>query len=104
MENIEYDVVVKKMAQQIKHYLITLLGKTDSEASDEEFYRALSWVLREEVMVNWTATSHTHMQKQAKKLYYFSLEWLPGRLFVNNVSNISSVDLVKHLLKYMNRD
>lgn len=104
MENIEFDVVVKKMAQQIKHYLITLLGKTDSEASDEEFYRAFSYVLREEVMVNWTATYHTHMQKQSKKLYYFSLEWLPGRLFVNNVTNISSVDMVKHLLKYMNRE
>ena len=55
-------------------------------------------------MVNWTATYHTHMQKQAKKLYYFSLEWLPGRLFVNNVTNISSIDMVKHLLKYMNRE
>lgn len=104
MENIEFDVVVKKMAQQIKHYLITLVGKTDTEATDEEFYRALSWVLREEVMVNWTATYHTHIQKNAKKLYYFSLEWLPGRLFVNNVTNISSIDMVKRLLKYMNRE
>jgi starch phosphorylase len=104
MENLDLDLVVKKMAQQIKHYLITLLGKTDSEATDEEFYRALSWALREEVMVNWTATYHTHQQKQSKKLYYFSLEWLPGRLFVNNVTNISSVDMVKRLLKYMNRE
>lgn len=104
MEEIELDVVVKRMAQQIKHYLITLLGKTDGEASDEEFYRALSWVLREEVMVNWTATTHTHLQKRAKKVYYLSLEWLPGRLFVNNVTNISSVDLVKRLLKHMNRE
>ncbi len=104
MENIEFDVIVKKMAQQIKHYLITLVGKTDTEATDEEFYRALSWVLREEVMVNWTATYHTHLQKNAKRLYYFSLEWLPGRLFVNNVTNVSSLDMVKRLLKYMNRE
>ena len=101
---VEVDVAVRKMAQQIKHYLITMLGKTESEASDEEFYRALSLVIREEVMVNWTATSHTHLQKQSKKLYYFSLEWLPGRLFVNNVTNISSIDLVKRLLKHMNRE
>ncbi len=104
MGAMEMDVVVKRMAQQIKHYLITLLGKTEGEASDEEFYRAMSWVLREEVMVNWTATAHTHANKKAKRLYYLSLEWLPGRLFVNNVTNISSVELVKRLLKYMERD
>jgi starch phosphorylase len=104
MEMIEMDALVKKKAQQIKHYLITQLGKTDSEVTDEEFYRALSAVLREEVMVNWTATTHSHMQKNVKKLYYLSLEWLPGRMFVNNVTNISSLDLVKRVLKYMNRE
>ena len=97
MANLDIDVLVKKMSQQIKHYLITLLGKTEGEASDEEFYRALVWVLREEVMINWTATMHTHQQKRVRRLYYLSLEWLPGRLFVNNVTNISSIDIVSRI-------
>jgi len=91
------------MAQSIKHYLITNMGKTVNEATDEEFYRALSWVLREEIMINWTATSHTHMMKKAKRVYYLSLEWLPGRSLVNNMTNIASMDLVTRLLKYMER-
>lgn len=104
MKEFDVDLTVRKMAQQVKHYLITLLGKTTDEANDEEFYRALSWVLREEIMINWTATSHTHINKKARRLFYFSLEWLPGRLMVNNITNIASLDLVKRLLKHMNRD
>ena len=98
------DHKVKHLAQQIKHYLITMMGKTTEEANDEEYYRALSWVLREEVMVHWAATTHTYMQKKARRVYYFSMEWLPGRVLVNNITNIGSIDLVKRLLKYMNRD
>lgn len=103
MEEIDVDITVMRMGQSIKHYLITNMGKTVGEATDEEFYRALSWVLREEVMINWTATSHTHRMKKAKRVYYFSLEWLPGRSLVNNMTNIASMELVKKLLKLMDR-
>ncbi|MBM3201853.1 MAG: glycogen/starch/alpha-glucan phosphorylase [Chlamydiae bacterium] len=102
--DISLDQKVKSLAQQIKHYLITMMGKTCEEASDEEFYRALSWVLREEVMIHWAATAHTHMQKKSRRVYYFSMEWLPGRLLVNNITNIGAIELVKRLLKYMDRD
>lgn len=103
-EDVDIKATVERLSQEIKHYLITLLGKTIQEANDEEFYRALSWVLRERVMINWTATSHTHFLNKAKRVYYFSLEWLPGRLLVNNVTNIASLDLVKQVFKTLGRD
>ena len=104
LEEVDWDSAVKRVAQQVKHYLITILGKTSKEASDEEFYRCLAWVLREDIMLNWTATSHTHRMKKAKKVYYLSLEWLPGRMMVNNMTNISSWELVQRVIKFMNRD
>ncbi len=104
MEEADWDDSVKRVAQQVKHYLITMLGKTAKEASDEEFYRCLAWVLREEVMINWTATAHTHRMRKAKRVYYLSLEWLPGRMMVNNMTNIASWDLVQKVIKYMSRD
>ena len=104
MGDIEVSESVKKVAQQVRHYLVTFLGKTNKEASEEEFYRALSWVLREEVMVNWTATQQTVLKKKARRVYYFSLEWLPGRLMANNISNISSWDVVANVIKHLGRD
>lgn len=104
VENLENDVIVQKMAQQVKHYIIAIMGKTADEASDEEFFRALNWVLREEVMINWAATTHTHQNKKCRKLFYISLEWLPGRLTANNAINVSSLELVEKVIRYMGRD
>ncbi len=104
MDDLNGEITVQRMAQQVKHYLITLIGKTANEATDDEFYRALNWVLREEIMINWTATVHTHMNKKARRVYYFSLEWLPGRLTLNNAVNISSLDLLQRVIKFMGRN
>lgn len=104
MENVDWDITVKRVAQQIKHYLIGILGKTEKESSDEEVYRALCWVLREEVMRNWTATEHTHRLMKCRRVYYLSLEWLPGQMMANNITNISSWEMVQRVLKHLNRD
>lgn len=92
-----------EVAQKVRHFLITLMGVTADQATDEQFYRALSQALREEIMVNWTATSRAHKKKGVRKVYYLSLEYMPGRLFGNNITNLSATELVKRILKLFNR-
>ena len=50
------DHQIDSVINKIKHYLITTMGRTIDIASNEEFYKAFSYALREEVMINWTAT------------------------------------------------
>lgn len=95
---------VDSVAQKVRHYLITTMGKTADEASDEEFYRAFSATLREEIMINWTATNHTLKKPKLRKVYYLSMEYMPGRLFGNNITNICATDLVKLVMKKLGRD
>ncbi len=102
MDVVEYKA--QTFAQKVRHYLITTLGRTADEATHEEFYRAFCVSLREEIMINWTATMHTFKKKKTRMLYYLSMEYMPGRLFVNNITNISAVDLVKQVLKILGRD
>lgn len=104
MEEIDLDKSAVRLVQQIKHYLITNMGKTLDEASDEEIYRAMSWTFREEIMLNWTATKHTHAKKKCRMVYYLSLEWLPGRFTVNNIVNFTNIDLVQKTMKLIKRD
>jgi len=98
------DMQAETVAQKVRHYLITTMGRTADEANDEEFYRAFCASLREEIMINWTATTHTLKKKGLRKLYYLSMEYMPGRLFGNNITNISAVDFVNRILKQLNRD
>jgi starch phosphorylase len=91
------------LIQKIKHYLITVMGRTIEESTDEEFYHALCWSLREDIMINWTATNHTFAKKKIRKTYYLSMEYMPGRLLGNNLSNLSHMDLIQGLFKKVNR-
>lgn len=88
---------------KIKHYLITTMGRTIDEATDQEFYAALCWSLREEIMINWAATNHTFAKKKVRKMYYLSMEYMPGRLLVNNLNNLSQMDIIQGLFKKVNR-
>lgn len=96
------ELQAQTFAQKVRHYLITNVGRTADEASLEEFYRAFCISLREEIMINWTATMQTFVQQKSRTLYYLSMEYMPGRLFGNNVTNISAVDLVKRVLRIFN--
>lgn len=101
--NSDFDIRVQSVINKIKHYLITTMGRTADVATNEEFYRAFCFALREEIMINWTATAATIKKSKARVAYYLSMEYMPGRLLLNNLTNISAIDLVATVLKQMNR-
>lgn len=101
MDDLDYQADV--LTAKTRHYLITTIGHTAEEANLDELYRALSYALREETMINWLTTSQTTKQNDSRMVHYLSMEYLPGRLFTNNVSNICSLEIVKMALHKMNR-
>ncbi|NBO25046.1 MAG: glycogen/starch/alpha-glucan phosphorylase, partial [Chlamydiae bacterium] len=101
MGTIENQVEILQL--KVKHYLITTMGRTMDEATDLEFLTALCWALREEIMVNWAATNHTFANKKVRKMYYMSMEYMPGRLLVNNLNNLCQMDIIQGLFKKVNR-
>lgn len=103
MAVVDLDYQAEMLTAKIKHYLITMLGRVADEATPDEFYRSLSYSLREEIMINWLATARTQIQKDVRTIYYLSMEYLPGRMLTNNITNLASDDLVSLVLRKMNR-
>lgn len=99
----DLDFEADNLVKKIKHYLITSLGRLVDEADDEEFYRAFSYALREEVMANWKAAAHTHVHNDVRMLYYLSMEYLPGRILSNTITNLSEQEVVRLVMHKMNR-
>jgi starch phosphorylase len=89
---------------KVKSYLITMIGRSLDEANPNEFYRALAYAVREETMINWLATVRTNFKHECRMVYYLSMEYLPGRIFVNNVNNLSATELIKMATQKMNRN
>lgn len=91
------------LAQKIKHFIITKSGRREKDATIEEFHLAFVEALREEVMINFTASIDTIQAKKPRILNYLSLEYLPGRFLSNNIANIGANELVRAVLLKMNR-
>ncbi|MGM0439988.1 MAG: glycogen/starch/alpha-glucan family phosphorylase [Chlamydiota bacterium] len=92
-QNLGYHV--EYLVAKIKHYLISTMGRVIEEASSREIYQALSYALREEIMINWTATARNRIQNQARVLFYLSMEYLPGRILGNNITNLQSQEVIQ---------
>ena len=102
--NEDIDSLADNLIRKTKSHLINHMGRTADEANTDEFYRAISFAIREETMINWLATVRSIKKAQARVIYYFSMEYMPGRLFMNNITNLCSTELLKAVLQKSNRN
>lgn len=101
--SIDIENQVEMLVAKTKHYLITVMGRVSDEANADELYRALCYALREEIMINWLAAARTQEKHDARRLYYLSMEYLPGRIFNNNITNLNYEEIIRSALHKMNR-
>ncbi len=79
-------------------------GKSINEATDIEFYLALAGMVKNYANSNLQATREVLNKTNEKKMYYFSLEFLLGRLLSNNLMNLGIQGVVKDGLKDLGID
>lgn len=78
--------------------LNSLHGKTLAESSDWEKYSALASVVRDYISKEWISTKQLYADNQVKQVYYFSIEFLLGRLLGSNLLNLGIKDVCKEAL------
>ncbi|MGE4379269.1 MAG: glycogen/starch/alpha-glucan phosphorylase [Candidatus Izemoplasmatales bacterium] len=62
--------------------------KEVSDSTIRERYNVLGTLVKEEVSKDWLNTEKLIEKKDEKKVYYFSMEFLLGRLITNNLMNM----------------
>ena len=88
------------LANLIEKKLSHNFGVMPEEASDELFYKATVLVLLDIMRQRRTAFKKETAQKQAKTVYYLSMEFLMGRSLKNNLFNM---DLEKTMAKALSK-
>src|SRR5580700_5628070 len=74
--------------------------RTDARDRFEAFARSGRDVLSQ----RWTLTQDTYTRKDAKRIYYFSMEFLIGRSLANNVTNLLLAPVVSEVVRQQNLD
>ncbi len=92
------DKFMTRYKDDFKLEFLNRIEKTYSRSieytSDIEKYGVLGEMIREEAMLDWKQVKKL-VKKSKKQVYYFSMEFLLGRMMLNNLINLNSYEPVK---------
>lgn len=81
-----------------------LWGRDISEITSHEIYTTIASTLKQNITENWIKTNKAYMERQEKQIYYFSIEFLLGRLLNTNLINLGEREIFKEALKELGID
>lgn len=80
-------VTHQPMKEAILEHLRLTLAHDPSVATTHDWWTCISLAVRDRMVNNMISTQATHFKKRTRRVYYLSLEYLMGRMLVNNMHN-----------------
>ena len=74
--------------QALQNHLIFSCFKTANVATPRDWYNATAFTVRDHIVERWVKTSTAYYEKDPKRVYYLSLEFLIGRMLTNAALNL----------------
>ncbi|WP_459556697.1 glycogen/starch/alpha-glucan phosphorylase [Lacunimicrobium album] len=84
--------------QAIKSHLILDHLTHPEDASTRERFEALARAIRDVITPRWLETEATYRNQNPKQIYYLSMEFLIGRMLVNNIVNLGLDETIRDSL------
>ena len=78
--------------------------KDINDSTIRERYNILGTLVREEISKDWIKTNKILEKNDQRKVYYFSMEFLMGRLITNNLMNMGIRDVVEEAFNELGFD
>ena len=94
----------EEFKQQYCKRMIEKYGRSIQYSRCSERYLVLGEMVKDYASNNWMETKNKIDEKQQKQLYYFSMEFLIGRLLTNNLMNLGIYNIVKEGLSELGYD
>jgi len=90
--------------KEVVNNVKALYRKTIDEATQQQVFQAVSYAIKDTIIDQWIATHKEYEKKNAKTVYYLSMEFLMGRALGNNLINLTCYKEVKEALDELGFD
>ncbi len=87
------------LSNQFSEHLEFMLVKDKYTVTDDDAYFSLSMSIRDRLVRRWLRTQQKYKEKNVKRVYYLSMEFLMGRLLGNALINLNFYDECYQILK-----
>mmetsp|Transcript_23971 Transcript_23971/g.32121 ORF Transcript_23971/g.32121 Transcript_23971/m.32121 type:complete len:619 (-) Transcript_23971:556-2412(-) len=88
----------RSIQRSIVNHVEYTLARTRFNFDNKGAYQAAAYSVRDRLIEAWNDTQQFHTTKDVKRVYYFSLEFLMGRMMQNMLVNIDMEDKYKSAL------
>ncbi len=95
---------LETLKKQTEDVCMQNFGCTLADASEMEAYRAVCITVRELLVKKNHEFRHSSVQKNAKRVYYMSMEFLVGTSLRNNLFNLGIEELMKKIVSDAGKD
>ena len=90
--------------KEVVNNVKSLYRRTIDDASQQQVFQAVCYAIKDTIIDQWIATHKEYEKKNAKTVYYLSMEFLMGRALGNNLINLTFYDEVKEALDELGFD
>ena len=98
------DSAEEVMRSLIQRHLVSTLARHAGSATPRDWWVATALAVRDTIHERMIATQTVHNEQNVRRIYYFSLEDLIGRLFGNNLLATGLFDAAKAALESLGQD
>ena len=84
------------LAQSVANHLKYTIGKHRGGATLHDHYWSVACAIRDRLVDRWLATQQAYHEKNVKRAYYLSMEYLPGRLLRDSIINLGLAEEFQH--------
>ena len=100
----QVDSTQESLRNSILKHLRFTLARHPENAQPDEWWIATCYAVRDRLLDRFMTTQEMHYKKKVRRAYYLSLEYLMGRLLINNLHNAGIYTQAREALESLGQD
>lgn len=93
------DSDIESQKAAIRYQILSMLGNDAHPPRKDTYYKGLAYFVRAHIIERWLKSQRSYYDNNSKRIYYLSMEFLPGPFLKNYLLSLGMLERIEDLLK-----